>query len=113
MITRTNFSMVIGAIVFLGTCTGWYFGELHGINTVPLLAFAIPVVGALFLAGPIGTAATAAQQAANQTNGMLDARIENGVAAALAKRDAARTWQAQQAPTTVPPTPSSADETAG
>jgi hypothetical protein len=85
---------VLGAILFVAVIAAWVYCKVQGINTTELLAFAVPVIGALFLVGPINQAAQASQQAAAQTNGVLDARIQSAVSSALAKRDAARTRQA-------------------
>jgi hypothetical protein len=86
---------VLGAVLFCAVIAAWTFCKLRQIDTTELLAFAVPVIGALFLVGPINQAAQASQQAAAQTNGVLDARIQSAVSSALAKRDAARTRQAQ------------------
>lgn len=85
---------VLGALLFCAVIAAWTFCKLRQIDTTELLAFAVPVIGALFLVGPINQAAQASQQAAAQTNGVLDARIQSAVSSALAKRDAARTRQA-------------------
>jgi hypothetical protein len=85
---------VLGAVLFCAVIGAWTFCKLRQIDTTELLAFAVPVIGALFLVGPINQAAQASQQAAAQTNGVLDARIQSAVSSALAKRDAARTRQA-------------------
>lgn len=90
----SNGMMIVGTIVFCVTVAAWLLAEYLGIDTAVLLPFAVPVVGALFIAGPIGAARDAAQQAAQQTNGVLGDRIKAAVAAALADRDAARTRQA-------------------
>lgn len=87
--------LIIGMVIFVSTLAAWVFAEVNGISTGALLAFAVPVVGALFVGHQIGKAADAAQQAANQTNGVMESRIESAVASALARRDAARTRQAQ------------------
>lgn len=83
-----------GCVISLAVIAAWLWGKLHGIETTELMAFAVPVVGALFLVSPISRAGEAAQQAVAQTNGALDARVEQAVAQALAHRDAARTRQA-------------------
>lgn len=85
--------MVIGTIIFVTVCGCWLYAEMHGVGTGALLAFAVPVVGALFLSGGIRDAVSAAEKAANQTNGNLDQRIEAAVSRANAVRDAARTRQ--------------------
>lgn len=98
-VNRSNVAMLIsGTIVFLATITGWLYASTHNIDATPILGFAIPVVGALFIGNSVGKAADNAAQAASQTNGTLDARIETGVRRALADRDAARTWQSSQQP---------------
>lgn len=89
----TNTMLVIGAVIFVTVTGAWLFAEFNHIGTGALLAFAVPVVSALFLGHQLGQTATAAQQAANQTNGMMESRVESAVASALAKRDAARTRQ--------------------
>lgn len=93
---------VIGAVIFVVVTAAWVFCKLNKLETGELLAFAVPVVGALFLVGSVDRAgdkaekaADAASQAAQQTNGVLDARIQSAVSKALATRDAARTRQAQ------------------
>ena len=106
----TTTMLIIGTIVFVVTIAAWLVAEFNHVPTGALLAFAVPVVAALFLANGLNRTAAAAQQAAAQTNGALDARIKSGVAAGIAeqlpaietaaaaanaKRDAARTRQAQ------------------
>ncbi len=86
--------MVIGAVIFVAVIVAWLVAEFNHIGTGALLAFAVPVVAALFVGQQLGATRDAAQQAAAQTNGALDSRIKAGVAAALAARDAARTRQA-------------------
>ena len=101
--------MIIGTVIFVATLAAWLYAETHDVDTSALLAFAVPVVGALFLSSGISAARSAAEQSANQTNGSMDAKIraamgsalsehdgalEAAVSAALAKRDAARTRQA-------------------
>jgi len=88
--------LIVGTVIFVTVTAAWLFAEFHQIGTGALLAFAVPVVGALFIGHQLGATATAAQQAASQTNGALDARIKAGATAALAERDATRTMQAQQ-----------------
>lgn len=87
-------TLVVGGLVFTVTAGVWLGAEAIGVSTGPLLALAGPVIAALFLAGPVGSAARDAQTAANQTNGGLDQRVKAAVSAALADRDAARTRQA-------------------
>ena len=106
----TTTMLIIGTIVFVVTIAAWLVAEFNDVPTGALLAFAVPVVAALFLANGLNRTTAAAQQAAAQTNGALDARIKAGVAAGIAeqlpaietaaaaanaKRDAARTRQAQ------------------
>ena len=86
--------MIIGSIIFVTVIVAWLVAEFNGVATGALLAFAVPVVAALFLGQQLGATRDAAQAAANQTNGVLDGRIEAAVSTALAKRDAARTRQA-------------------
>lgn len=86
--------MIVGAGVFAMALTAWLYGETRGIDTTVIWTVATPVVGALFLVGPITAAASSAQQAAQQTNGQLEARIKAAVSSSLADRDAARTRQA-------------------
>lgn len=85
---------ILGAVLFCAVIGAWIFAKLHDVDTTELLAFAVPVIGALFLVGPINQAAQSSAQAAQQTNGVLDARIQAAVSKALATRDAARTRQA-------------------
>ena len=92
--------LIVGTIIFVTVTAAWLFAEFNHIGTGALLAFAVPVVGALFIGHQLGATATAAQQAASQTNGALDARIKAGATAALAERDATRTMQAQQSQST-------------
>lgn len=98
MTTRTPTLVIVqiaaGTIITLGTIAAWLWGKLRGIDTGELMAFVVPIVGALFLVTAVGRAGEAAQQAAQQTNGMLEGRIKAAVASALADRDAARTRQA-------------------
>lgn len=96
-------NLVVGCLIYVSTIAAWFFASREGIDTGPLFYIAGPVIGSLFLAGPISKAADSASQAAAQTNGVMEARIEAATARALAKRDAARTRQAMgdisQAPT--------------
>lgn len=93
----TTTMLVIGTVIFVTVTGAWLLAEFNHIGTGALLAFAVPIVGALFIGHQLGTTADAAKQAANQTNGILSDRVEAAVTKALAARDAARTWQAQQA----------------
>lgn len=92
----TTTMLVIGTVIFVTVTVAWLVAEFNHIGTGALLAFAVPIVGALFIGHQLGSTADAAKQAANQTNGILNERLEAAVTSALAKRDAARTWQAQQ-----------------
>lgn len=87
--------LVIGCLITMAAIGAWVFAKLNNVETGELMAFVVPVVGALFLVTSVSRAGDAAQQAAQQTNGMMDARVKSAVAAALADRDAARTRQAQ------------------
>lgn len=62
---------VIGVIVILILVLAFLFGEVHGINTTPILAVLSPVVGALFLIKPLSSIGTGVQRTASQTNGHL------------------------------------------
>ncbi len=87
--------MVIGTVIFVAVLGAWLFAEMHDIpgSSGIIFTFAGPVVTALFLSGRIGQAADAATQAAIQTNGTLEQRVQTAVSKALAVRDAARTRQ--------------------
>lgn len=87
--------MIIGCIIFVSTLATWVYAESIGIPTGALFAIAGPVIGALFLVGPISTAAKSAEQAAQQTNGVMEERMIAAASKALAIRDAARTRQAR------------------
>lgn len=96
MDTRPTLAMmIIGAVIFVAVLVAWLVAEFNGVATGALLAFAVPVVGALFIGHQLGATRDAAQQAATQTNGMMETRVKSAVASALADRDAARTRQAQ------------------
>lgn len=86
--------IVSGTVITVATIAAWLYGALHNLDTGPLFALVVPIVGALFLVGQISSARDAAQQAASQTNGTLEARVVSAVSSALAARDAARTRQA-------------------
>jgi hypothetical protein len=86
--------LVAGVIIFLATLTAWLIAGHMGIDPGPLFYIAGPVIASLFVAPSLGKAADNAAQAATQTNGQLDARLEAAAGRALAKRDAARTRQA-------------------
>ena len=74
----------------------WLYGEsVAHVDTTIVWTVSGPIILALFVGHQLGATADAAQQAANQTNGVLGDRIKAAVAAALADRDAARTRQAQ------------------
>lgn len=92
---RELIAYVTGTVIVLATLGAWLYAEANGIGTGPLLGFVVPVVGALFIGRNLGTAKEAAQQAATQTNGGLEARVKSATAQALAERDAARTRQVQ------------------
>lgn len=108
----TTTMLIIGAVIFVAVIAAWLFAEFNHIGTGALLAFAVPVVGALFIGHQLGSTADAAKQAVSQTNGGLDGRVKSAVSAALADRDAARTRQAQgdidDHPAPVSPIPPSA-----
>lgn len=86
--------LIVGLLVFAMTCATWLFAAINGIDPGPLFYIAGPVIASLFVAPSLGKAADNAAQAATQTNGQLDARLEAAAGRALAKRDAARTRQA-------------------
>ena len=96
---RTTTTMVFGAIVFITTVGAWLYGESHDIDTTILWAAAVPIIGALFIGQSMTATRTAAEQAASQTNGALESRIEGVVArvigAQLSARDIVRTRQAR------------------
>ena len=83
--------IISGTIIFVCLSVIWLLAAIRDIDTGALLAFGVPVIGALFLTGQIADARTAAQQAAQQTNGALDARIVAGAMHAASMRDAAKT----------------------
>ena len=87
--------LLAGTLITVATIGAWLFAATKGIDTAPLFAFTIPVVGTLFVANGLSKTSEAAQQAATQTNGLLGPRIKAAVSEALADRDAARTRQAQ------------------
>ena len=95
MVKPNAATMAYGTVIFLATLAAWLWGETHGVKTDVLWIVSVPVVGGLFLGESISGAKKAAEQAAAQTNGLLDGRVKAAVAAALADRDAARTRQAQ------------------
>jgi len=89
-----NMGMLIaGCFVFGISIGGWLYASVSHIDATPILGFAIPIVGALFVGNSLGKAADNAAQAAAQTNGALDSRIKAAVSSALADRDFARTRQ--------------------
>ena len=92
---RTTGSMIVGVAVLALSLAAWLYGETHGINTDILWTIVPALLIALFIGAGVAQAGTFAQQAAQQTNGALDARIAQGVAIALGNRDKARTRQAQ------------------
>lgn len=84
--------LIVGTIIFLSSLGGWLYASTHDIDASAILAFASPVVGFLLLGNIVQRAATAAEQAASQTNGSLEAKIKANVSAALSERDQAKTW---------------------
>ena len=92
----TTITMLFGVVIFVSTLAAWLYGEsVAHIDTAIVWTVSGPIILALFVGHQLGATADAAQQAANQTNGVLGDRIKAAVAAALADRDAARTRQAQ------------------
>lgn len=90
--TRENMIRVIcGTIITVASLVIWYLAAREHIDTSAILAFVVPIVGALFITGQLSEARNAAQQAASQTNGALDARIVAGAMHAASIRDAAKT----------------------
>lgn len=92
---RTWWSVIAGCVVLAMSLAAWLYGEVRGIDTSIIWTITGPVVVALMIGTQVATAADAAQRAAAQTNGALDARVQASVAQALAARDAARTRQRQ------------------
>lgn len=88
-------TMIFGVIIFLAALGAWLWGETHNVNTDILWIVTTPVIGALFIGHQLGATAEHAQQAANQTNGLLEGRVKSAMSSALADRDAARTRQTQ------------------
>ena len=92
----TTITMLFGVVIFISTLAAWLYGEsVAHVDTTIVWTVSSPIILALFVGHQLGATADAAQQAANQTNGVLGDRIKAAVAAALADRDAARTRQAQ------------------
>jgi len=90
--TKENMIRVIcGTIITVASLATWYLAAREHIDTSAILAFVVPIVGALFITGQVAEARNAAQQAASQTNGALDARIVAGAMHAASIRDAAKT----------------------
>lgn len=89
----SRWSMTFGVVIFLASLAAWLFGEMNGIDANVVWMVSGPLLVALFIGTKVDDAKTAAEQAAAQTNGVLDGRIKSSVAAALADRDAARTRQ--------------------
>ena len=85
---------IIGVVVFLAVLAAWLYGEERGVDTEILWITATPVIMALAVGQGLANTANAAKQAADQTNGTLEARIQASLTSALAARDAARTRQA-------------------
>lgn len=92
---QTVAAMMFGTIIFLATLAAWLYGEAHNIDTGVVWTVTTPVIGFLFIGGALNKTADAAEQAAIQTNGSMDAKIKSAVSSALADRDKARTRQAQ------------------
>lgn len=91
---RTTSSMLVGLGVLVVVVVAWLYGATHGVDVTPLWAIAPALLVALFLGAGVAQAGQFAQQAAQQTNGALDARIAKVMSDQLANRDAARTRQA-------------------
>lgn len=89
-------TMVVGLILFLAALAAWLYAADRDINTDILWAVIVPILTALFVGHQVSAAAENAQKAADQTNGTMNERIKSVMIEALAERDAARTWQAQQ-----------------
>lgn len=97
-------TMIFGVIIFLATVAAWLWGEKNGVKTDILWIVAVPVITALFIGHQVGTAAKSAEQAAQQTNGTLNGRLEEAVTNVLAKRDITRAKQSiSDAGKNVPP----------
>lgn len=92
---QTVAAMMFGTIIFLATLAAWLYGETNDIDTGVLWSVVTPVIAFLFIGGALNKTADAAEQAAIQTNGSMDAKIKSAVSSALADRDKARTRQAQ------------------
>lgn len=88
--------LIAGCVVFVATMVGWLIAETHGVDSEPIFYVAAPVISTLFLAPGINKAVEASTEAARNTNGVLDSRVQAAVTSALAHRDAARTHQAEQ-----------------
>lgn len=90
---RTTSSMLVGLGVLALVLAAWLYGSTHGVDVTPLWAVAPALLVALFIGAGVTQAGQYAQQAAQQTNGALDARIAKVMSDMLANRDAARTRQ--------------------
>ena len=101
----TRWSMLFGVVIFVAALGAYLYGETQGIDTSVIWLVSGPILVALFIGTKVDDAKSAAEQAAAQTNGMLDPRIQSAVARALADRDAARTRQAQGDISAPPPPP--------
>lgn len=91
---QTVAAMLFGTIIFIATLVAWIYASLNDIDSTVLWSVVTPVIGFLFIGGALSKTAEHAEQAAIQTNGSLEAKVRAQVSAALADRDAARTWQA-------------------
>ena len=93
---RTIAAMGFGTVIFIATLIAWLYAATHDIDATVLWSVVTPVIGFLFIGGALDKTASHAEAAAIQTNGSMGPKIKAEVAAALAERDAARTWQASQ-----------------
>lgn len=84
--------LIVGTIIYVASLGAWLYAAAVDIDAGAILAFASPVVGFLLIGGYAARAASAAEQAASQTNGVLDARIKSATTSSLAERDQAKTW---------------------
>lgn len=85
---------LVGLAYLVVLVGAWLLAESMHIPTEPLWLITPLVLGVVLIGQPLSTIASNAKAAATQTNGSMDARIQAGVARALADRDAARTRQA-------------------
>lgn len=79
----SNATLVLAGVVFVVAVVAFVVLEVTGHNTDGLMVLVGPAIGALLVSGQLTSQNKVMDKIERQTNGVMDKRIEDGVARAL------------------------------